>query len=105
MGTDWSYESEGPVLAWNASVNFGLTEYVGGEVGSLQHCPLVAIDPEGLISEQLELIRQALGVHSGINPDDHPRWTICATDQPLGGDRFSGGKGVVPDYDHMRDVP
>ena len=105
VAPDWSYESGGPVLAWNADVNFGLTEYVGGEVGSLHHCPLVAINPEGFISEQLELIRQALGVHSGINPDDHPRWTICTTDQPFGGDRFSGGLGVVPDYEHVRDVP
>ena len=92
-------------MAWNADVNFGLTEYVGGEVGSLHHCPLVAIDPEGLIPEQLELIRQALGVHFGINPDDHPRWTICTTDQPFGGDRFFGGMGVVQDYDHKRCRP
>ena len=59
VAPDWSYESEGPVLAWNASFNFGLTEYVGGEVGSIHHCPLIATDPEGLISTQLELIRQA----------------------------------------------
>ena len=105
VAPDWSYESEGPVLAWNAHVNFGLIEYVGGEVGTLHHCPLIAIDPEGLISEQLELIRQSLGAHSGVHPDDHPRWTICTTDQPFGGDRFSGGLGIVPDYDHMRAVP
>ena len=105
VGPDWSYENEGPVLAWNAHVNFGLIENVGGDLGVLHHCPLVAIDPEGLIPEQLELIRQALGEHSGVNPDDHPRWTICTTDQPLGGDRFSGGLGVVPNYDHVRDVP
>ena len=105
VAPDWSYESGGPVLAWNAGFNFGLTEYVGGEVGSLHHCPLIAIDPEGLISVQLELIRQALGAHAGIDPDDHPRWTICATDQPFGGDHYSGGGGVVPNYDHMRDVP
>jgi len=105
VAPDWSYESEGPVLAWNAGFNFGLTEYVGGEVGSLHHCPLIAIDPAGLISVQLELIRQALGAHAGIDPNDHPRWTICSTDQPFGGDHYSGGGGVVPNYEHMRDVP
>ena len=25
--------------------------------------------------------------------------------QPFGGDRYSGGGGVVPNYEHMRDVP
>ena len=105
VAPDWNYENEDATLAWNAGIDFGLTEYVGGEVGSLHHCPLIAIDPEGLISAQLELIRQALGAHAGIDPDDHPRWTICATDQPFGGDHYSGGGGVVPNYDHMRDVP
>ena len=69
------------------------------------HCPLISLHPVGFIEVQLEMIRQALGAHSGINPSDHPRWTICTTDQPFGGDRFSGGLGVVPDYEHMRDVP
>lgn len=98
----WTQE---PSFASSPGFSFALLEDGGGDVGMLHYCPLIGLDPAGLVLEQLEQIHQALGAHYQIDSDDHPRWATCATDQPIGGHRFSGGMGVVPDYAHMRDAP
>ena len=71
---------------------------IGGELGSLHHCPLIGLDPSGSALTELGKIQEELGRHYGISPESHERWKTCITNQPIAGDRWSGSMNVVLDY-------
>jgi len=91
----WTLE---PSFASSSGFSIGLLEMTTGEIGALHHCPLIGFDPSGSALAELEQIQQALGDHYGISPDSHARWRTCISDQPIGGDRWSGSISVVLDY-------
>jgi len=91
----WTLE---PSFASSSGFSIGLLEMTTGEIGALHHCPLIGLNPSGSALSELEQIQQALGDHYGISPDSHARWRTCISDQPIGGDRWSGSMSVVLDY-------
>ena len=91
----WTHE---PTFASSYGFSISLVEMIGGELGSLHHCPLIGLDPSGSALTELEKIQEELGRHYGISPESYERWKTCITDQPIAGDRWSGSMSVVLDY-------
>ena len=91
----WTHD---PTFASSYGFSISLVEMIGGELGSLHHCPLIGLDPSGSALTELENIQEELGKHYGISPESYERWKTCITDQPIAGDRWSGSMSVVLDY-------
>ena len=91
----WTHE---PTFASSYGFSISLVEMIGGELGSLHHCPLIGLDPSGSALTELGKIQEELGRHYGISPESHERWKTCITNQPIAGDRWSGSMNVVLDY-------